>query len=183
VLTTNRAGFKIGVLPSDNILWAIGMIAYQWSALENDLDVWLGVAGITPPSRAAGQRASFKERARLFRQTVEERAAEPARSQLLAIIDRTTGMQAERDKIIHRNWGAPDGERLNDIRNFQFGGKKGIDDWRITYAKLREIALKIDELRADLYQLVFRYGKRADAEGFLQSNAWRRICGEPEPGR
>lgn len=179
MLKPSRKGFRFGIPLGDNIIWAIGMIAYQWSSLENDIDLWIGATGTVSPSRQAGQRASFKERARLLRQLAEERAVEPGRSQLTSIIDRATGMQIERDEVIHRRWGAPSDSQLDDLRLFEQHRARRSDERRIDYQRLRDTALKIDTLRADLAQLIFTYGKRDDAEGFLLSVAWQRISGTP----
>lgn len=178
MLTTNRKGFTLGMPVSDNELWGIGLVSYQWSRLEHIIGLWTAVSfGGKAPQRSPGQRASFKERAQLLRETVEANAVEPWRARMVALVNQATGMQAERDKIIHWLWSEDDRERVG-VADW-VGGNPGT--WAIDYAKLREIALKIDAISGGFFKLALETGRRPSAEGMLLSVAWQRICGIPNP--
>lgn len=178
MLTTNRKGFKIAMPISDREIWGIGLVTYQWSALEHTIDNWTNVATGSAITRSAGQRASFKERANFLRETVTAKAVEPAKSDLTNLIDRAKAMQSERDKVVHWLWSQDELQRPG-VLEWRNKGKWGT--WKADYGKLRHIALKIDDISAGFWQLMLRYGKHPTKDYGLLSIAWQRICGIQNP--
>jgi hypothetical protein len=161
---------------SDDEITGIGLVTYQWSLMEHMLALWTDIALGHPLTRGP-KRIAFKDRADIFRSQVKEKAVEPWRTQLIGLIDQATGMQAERDKVVHWLWSEDDLKRpgIMDWRD----GKSG--KWNVDYEKLKKIALKIDSIHDGFCQIVFATGKRTKAEGYLLSIAWQRVCGNNNP--
>ncbi len=53
--------------------------------------------------------------------------------------------------------------------------------WKVNYGKLKDIALKIDAINADFYQMMLQNGLSPGGKSGLLSVAWQRICGIQNP--
>lgn len=160
------------VVPTDRQLWAIGMVAVQWSGLE--LSVRMFVYGLTATDQPARGRfdatQNTKRRLDQFYALVDERMMEPPRTNLLALIDRIRGVQAERDKIIHGAWESnPVNYQDPDwARSFGLANPKPPYEWKLTFAKINDVARKIDGLNYELMAGILSLG---GAEGLTLSSA------------
>src|SRR5262249_21643070 len=100
-----RAYLKMQFPATDDQLWALGLVAYVWTALENDLDFWVYWANENRMPTVDGKRLGFRKRARFFKNIVKEQAREPYRQGPIDCIDGILDVQTERDRLIHWLWG------------------------------------------------------------------------------
>ncbi len=107
MLPSTRRQFKLNVAPSDNELMAIGMVAVHWSALEQLAKVYAHAFADGDEAWRSDYDTTLvtKHRYRKLREIVDQKAKEPYRTDIINIIDAITGIQAERDKIVHRRLG------------------------------------------------------------------------------
>lgn len=174
-------GFKIEPPVRDKELWAIGLVVVEWAFLENDLDSWASCAnGGKLLRREEGNPYGFKETVRFIKERVEALGVEPPKSEFIDILVTILGVQAERDKIVHRMWntGPPGRPEQLTVSAIKKGG--GWDDWRLDATKMVDVARKIDDLRARLYQLILKHGEIKKGS-LRQERAWQRICGKQDP--
>jgi len=166
----SRKGFRNGISVSDKVIYGIGMVSYQWSCIENFIDIWILNTRGQPAEAILGNQSTFMQRAKLLRDTVHQQATEPWRTRLIRIIDQITGTKGERDRIIHHLW-ALDGERPS-VTNIRPSSKE--DVWKIDYPKLRAVALKLDAHRHSLIAVQLEACASSDGPKTIE-NAWRHI--------
>lgn len=173
----NRPFLKIQIPAAEEDLWALGLVAYVWTALENDLDLWTYTAnGRKMPTTEDGKRLGFRGRARFLKEIIKAKVNEPPRKLFIDTIDGILGIQDERDRLLHWLWGENE------------EGGVGVSDWKeqkktnagfapreftVSVARLIELTQKIDGYRATLAEIMFSNGSK---DGFiLLSNAWQHI--------
>lgn len=178
---TERNGFRIQSPLTDEQIWGIGMVTYQWGSLENDFDFWINAIQGQPITRSSGQRASLKERMRVLRVEVDQKAVEPFRTKFLSAIDTAKEIQDERGAIVHQLWVE------------QPNGKTGVSEWRnkkgkrwtekaIDFQSLKKLILKIDGIRAELLEVFLKSCLEAgeNPSGMTLSTAWQHISRKPD---
>jgi hypothetical protein len=179
----SRKKFRFQVTPSDSQLWAIGMVAVQWSLLEGHLKAAHGLCGDDAATREKfDQTLVFRLRLRMVRDLIDRTIMEPFRNDLIAIIDRTGALALERDRIIHGTWSSskpppakPDEPGPLDEATEVSGSAnpKPAFEWKLTYERLLETARKIDSLHGELMNYLARIV--GNPPTFLMSDALRRI--------
>jgi hypothetical protein len=110
---------------------------------------------------------------------VEGLITEPWRTELLAIIQATSGMQQERDRIVHGTWGRDERQYStpDKVEVFNWTGPKRRFDWMLTYADIRNVARKIDKINKAYFELLLNAA--GQPETFLVSDALKRISRRP----
>lgn len=153
-------------------IWALGLVVFEWTALENELDLWTYIANGSVVPDKDGPRLGFKRRAHLLKEIVRRDVQEPHKSNFVSIIDRVLGVQAERDKLVHWLWG--DSEGGIGVADWRSHFKT--PDWNFDFKRLVAVSQKIDGLRNELIQIALQNGEKDGV--IFQSNAWHRICGK-----
>lgn len=143
-----RKKFQFQVTPSDRELWAIGMVAVQWSLLENWMNTCvIGLVQFDPEARKVyDQTHSLEARIEQWRHLAKTEMLEPYRSSMLALINRVAETKQMRDRIIHGTWSSND-----PVATVTMGGKpKHPFQWRLNYGKIKEVAHRIDSMMIDI---------------------------------
>ena len=188
-LFTARKKFRFQIAPSDRQLWAIGMVAVQWSQLEMWMTVF--VNGLTeddlPARDQFTQTIAFKTRHRQFRALVEGKTLEPYRTSLLAIIDRIAETQQMRDRIIHGTWGSGEAAPNNPLESsathvFSWQQKpRAPFEWKLTYGQIVETALRIDEIVSAMFEFLLNTAGRP--QHFSTAETLQQIQRKPDRGQ
>jgi hypothetical protein len=180
-----RKKFNFQVTPSNRQLWAIGMVAVQWAAVEQ----WMNfiVQGLTQNDTATKETYektwSFSARLDIWELLADTKIIEPWRTQMLSLINETRQVQDQRDKIIHGTWG---GEKNTDQVSQEAKGVFNLSkphhpfDWKADYGTILKVALRIDRLQQSLFPF-FRTTAAKD-EFITSTEALRRILRTPNPG-
>lgn len=171
MLTANKNGFKVMPAISDNELLGIGLVSHNWSLLESLLDNWLvsALGGPFKPDR--GHRASFVERARKLRQLSQEQLAKHWQQRVDDVIDSALSLKGQRDQIVHGVWGGPGPEAYVTLIDGGIGGTSR----KVRYGKLREIALKIDNVSAQLIQITLESCEASGIHPMTASASWQAM--------
>jgi hypothetical protein len=179
-----RKKFRFQVPPGDNQLMAIGLVAAQWGIVENNLT--LIAHGIYGDDQAAkiqyDKLQNFRKRSDILRDLIDRRVVEPHRTALLAHLDHVGSIVIQRDRIIHGLWGGENSDQDTDsgaTHSFSWTAPKPIYNWRLSYAEILSVALKIDRLVWDIHQ--YFAGVMGNPPRFLLSDALRKISRPPEP--
>jgi hypothetical protein len=172
--TIIRNEFKIEIPASDEVLWGFGVIVYEWTCLENELDLWVYTANGSEVPNKDGKPVGFKSRVRLLKEIVQAEVLEPHKTEFVSTIDGTLGMQFERDRLVHWLWG-DDGHGNMGVTDWR--KKPQMPEWNFDLKKLVGIAKKIDGFRARLMHISLQNGEKDGL--ILQSVAWQRISGKP----
>lgn len=177
----SRKKFRFDVPPTDRQIWAIGMVTVQWSALE----MWTRsfVHALNGQDAEAIKRFDetlvSKQRYRQFRNAVLQKVKPAYQHALLAIIDRITGLQQERDRIVHGAWGDTGPE--TPISVFHFGKPRKPFDWRLNFGQIVDVALKIERLSCDLVDYAMKHLPKPTPAQFSFADALQYILNKPEP--
>jgi hypothetical protein len=179
-----RPYLKMQFPATDDQLWGLGLVAYVWTALENDLDMWVYWANQNKmPVTEDGKRIGFRSRARYLKKLVKEQVLEPFRQPFVDCIDGILGVQEERDRLIHWLWGQnSEGEiSVADWKEPKKGPNGMFEqrEWKVDMDTMVKLATKADGYRATLGEFMFTHGK--SEHGFRLSHAWFRMCGKPVP--
>jgi hypothetical protein len=174
-------------MPSDNQLKAIGLVAAQWSVIDNNLTVLAhGLYGEDRAAREEFDRMQvFRHRLRMVRDLVDRQIREPFRTYMLQHVDKIGSIVIERDKIIHGMWGgAEENPAEKDgpygaTHSFNWSGPKPSYDWRLSYGRIMEVALKIDALGFELFDFLAKV--MGSPPSFQYNEALQRISRQPSP--
>jgi hypothetical protein len=181
---TWRKKFRFQVPTGDRQLMAIGLVATQWGIIENTLaTIAYGIYGDDQTARAEYDKLRvFRKRSDVLRDLIDRRVVEPYRTDLLSHLNRVGSLVLERDRIIHGLWGGEDSAQDPDhgaTHAFNWTAARPIYNWRLSYADILRVALKIDQLVFDIHQ--YFAGVMGNPPNFLLSDALRRISRPPEP--
>ncbi|PDT87474.1 hypothetical protein CO669_25240 [Bradyrhizobium sp. Y36] len=170
----SRNRFAYNPAIPDRQLWAIGMVATQWSMTE-----WLLEAEIRKLAGANSELIekhkalrSLRERLDFFENRIQETSQEPLRSRASSFVGRIRNLSSKRNEILHRMWGGgmPSGDSWNNpedypetdaalLRQHRDKYKAKSDDasatihWRLTFSETRKIAVEISALNRDFIML------------------------------
>ena len=161
----SRKKFRFDVPPTDRQIWAIGMVTVQWSALE----MW--TRSFVHALNGQGYRQ--------FRDTVLQKVKPAYQHALLAIIDRITGLQQERDRIVHGAWADTGPE--TPISVFHFGKPRKPFDWRLNFGQIVDVASKIERLSCELVDYAMKHLPKPTPAQFSFADALQYILNKPEP--
>jgi hypothetical protein len=168
MLTAKTDGFKVMPAISDNELMGIGLVSHNWSVLEAMLDDWLLAANGGPFKAERGHRASFVERARRLRHLSLEQLRGQWAERVGGVIEKALSLKGQRDQIIHGIWGGGSGDAYVRLIDCGVGGASR----KVRYGKLREIALKIDGVSAQLLQVALESCEVAGLKPITLRGSW-----------
>ncbi len=180
-----RKKFSFQVAPSNRQLWAIGMVAVQWAAIEQWMNlIVIGLTHDAPEVREEyGKTWSFSARIDFWELLAQTHVIEPWRTKMLAAINETRQVQELRDKIIHGTWG--DKKASSTIGNpvadrvSNWSKPHHPFEWKADYGTILKVALRVDAL----HQMLFPFLRTtATPDEFITSDeALRRISRKPTP--
>lgn len=183
-----RQKFRFQVTPSDRQLWAIGMVAVQWGAIEQFVKVF--VHGLTNPDDAKDPARKLFDSTRPMHMRLSqwttlttERMNAPWRERLLPLINETRQVQDLRDKIMHGAW--DDNERSGpfDPRDahgvFSWGQPRSPFSWKLTYGDILKVALRMEQLQVNLIAFCVDAGDKSLGQNPNCGDALRRISNIP----
>jgi hypothetical protein len=175
----------------DQELWAIGMVAVQWSILEGHIKaVAHGLFGDDNAARVEFDNAlGFQRRLRMLREPIDRRVINLFRADLIDIVDYIGAIAIGRDKIIHGTWSShqpppprPDEPRPSDETTHVSTTAKPRTtlDWRISYDRTIAAVPKIDAASSRLSNYLASVVGKPSL--FLMSDALQRISRPPDSG-
>lgn len=176
----SRQQFKFQIAPSDRQVWAIGMVAVNWTLIETIMQ--MVASGLCKnDAEALGkfeQTRSFKIRLDLLKAIVEQNMAPPHKENFLALVQETKATQQLRDRIIHGIWGD---EGPGSVASpFNWMKPHQPFEWKLDFGSIKKVALRIDDLSAQWYEAIMR-GESGD--NILMSDALQRKCRKPSPSQ
>jgi hypothetical protein len=168
----NRFNYNPGV--PDRQLWAIGMVAVQWSMTETLVEQQIQNFIRNDPALLEQYKKvrSFRSTLDFFQTQIELKAQEPLRSLAFAFVERIRNLSSQRHEIMHRVWGGgmqegsgnnPESHPTTDAALLRQPGDKPkktkSEDgranlhWRLTFSGIRKVATDIATLNRDLFML------------------------------
>jgi len=175
--TNARKKFSHNVPPSDRQLWAIGMVVVQWNAIE--MWVRIFVSAFTeennpddPIRKILESTRSMSMKLDLWEELSRKHVKPEWLPEILKLITETRQVLDTRDKIVHGLWG--------DSGPFSWGRPGHPFKWNAIYGDILTVALRIDRLQSQMFELCFRASGVKDGDPFRASTALRRICSEPD---
>ena len=149
-----RKKLRLQLTPSDRQLWAIGVVAVQWSQFE----IWVQIIGQTllegrPDELSAfNANRSVKGRIAICEREVGRQLREGPGRRLLTMFREAKDLQDQRDKIVHNQWTGEVEQEAKAVFNWvpphpQF-------EWKLDFGGIFAVARKFDELNADMSELV-----------------------------
>jgi hypothetical protein len=171
MLTFSQKGFKFQLPISDNEIWCIGMIACQWSSLEDLIDNFIAHVNNGPALTSNGAPMSFNSRVKLVKEIITNKILEPSiRDSFLLIVNRIHSMQDERDKVIHHIWSDTNGTKTI----FDWRKKSKISERKMDAVKLRNLAVRIEASKLDFLEFLINNGKVKPGQPLFET-AWLNI--------
>jgi len=158
MLPSRRKELRFQLPPSNNELWAIGVVAVQWTHIEMYM---LGFVHALIPDSSAPERQVF-DTTRAFDQRIDQwevlirrDIAEPHASNLLAVTQRIKNAQQMRDRIMHSTWSGkltPDNEDLQARGVFNWSKPHARFEWNLDFGKLMYVARTLDAILIDILE-------------------------------
>lgn len=173
----SRKKLRVQIPPSDNQLWAIGVVVVKWTYVEQLIKVF--VHSFTdennpndPIRKEFDSTRSMQMRVDHWEKLAQERIRPEWRAQMLALINETRLLQDQRDKIVHGTWAGRDGEADGPFN----WAKPGHDfSWALDFSGLMKVVMRIDHHQYAMMELAFQaYGARPETD-FTIGTALRRI--------
>jgi hypothetical protein len=184
MLTTSaRKKFKFQVEPSDRQLWAIGMVAVTWTAIEFMVTTQVHALTDTGSAerKAFDSTRSMDLRLDQWDELVRQKIIEPWQNTLRGLVNEARHVKDMRDKIIHGMWGGKQNDpKLPDSGTeahgaFRFGKPHAPFSWQLNYGDILKVALRIDTLQLNLFEFCFEAAEVKPGETFVFSDALKRI--------
>lgn len=177
MVVTARNPFTAKPAISDNQIFAIGAVCYQWSQLENHIDMWIKAATGSSFDSGKGQRTSFGERVRHLRSVVSTSVSEPWKAQIDRVLGLALDQKGQRDRVVHWQWGVDERERPG-VANWVAGKP---DVWSVDYGRVIKIAKDSEALTLSLQMIILENGRNDANSMILLSQAWKKICQPVSP--
>jgi hypothetical protein len=180
-----KTGLHVEPLPSNEELWAIGLVAYLWNIYSNHITEWGMILTRTDPAarRVFSETIGLKQRTRLVRELIRRNAKPEYRKQWIDIVDRGGSLQIQRDKIVHGDWAytaATDTKPEGPKFLWDHFKAKGDYVWKLNYETIFETAKKIDKLILDC--LIFRFELMRPEDGAnFRPSLLRRLTSPDRP--
>lgn len=102
-----KTGLHVEPAPSNEELWATGLVAYLWNIYANHITEYgMALTRADPAARKVFlETIGLKQRTRLVRELIRRYAKPEYQKQWTDLINRGGSLQIQRDKIIHGDWG------------------------------------------------------------------------------
>jgi hypothetical protein len=153
-----KTGLHIEPIPSNEELWATGLVAHLWNIYSNHLTEYGNVLTRTDQAsrRVFRETIGIKQRVKLVRALIRRYAKPEYHKQWIDIIDRGGSLQIHRDKIVHGDWGgAPYDVATKEIVGvkhlYDHFQQKGDYTWKLDYDAIFNVAKQIDKLVLDCF--------------------------------
>ena len=105
-VTNTRRKFEIfDPMLTDRQLWALGMIVFQWSALEKLIDQHVSAFLEDDTLAKFTETRSFSTRRRIWIEAIKSGLMEPHRSNYLKFASEIGDLQTQRDNYVHGVYG------------------------------------------------------------------------------
>lgn len=146
-----RKPFRFQVSPSDHQLWAIGMVAVQWSSFEALFVLTAEFLLAVEPEQLARfkQDRRMERRLDIVRDGIERDVVEPYRGRLLTVLKSARQLKVERDRYMHNQWGGSSDDPVNSPMadtNFNMSTGMPFFSWKLDFGRIRKTALDIELL-------------------------------------
>ncbi|SDP92640.1 hypothetical protein SAMN05428967_4490 [Phyllobacterium sp. YR620] len=152
MLTANRKGFRMMPAISDNEIFGIGLVSFNWAALENLIELLNATA--TAEQQVNYQRSSFVERVQRLKKEAKAQLNEKWATRLTSALDMVLSVKGHRDQVVHWMW-SEDKDGNPGVSNM---GSPRFIERRIDYGKLKEIALQIDRSHTRIWDIFYEAG-------------------------
>lgn len=169
MMLNQRKKLRLQLAPSDRQLWAIGVVAVQWSQFE----MWVQIVGQTLLEGRDEELARFnsnrsvKGRIEVCEREVAGHLHDGPRASLLSLFRRAKDLQDQRDKILHNQWtGAPDDEAK---AVFNWAPPHPKFEWKLDFGRIMTVASGIDELNASIAELIISESPDKTLGGLVRS--------------
>lgn len=152
-MITARNKLRFQIAPGDRQVWAIGMVAIQWTLIEN----WVGslghglteITGDTQAREQFDQTRAFSSRLEQVEALAEMHLQPAAWATLKALFIRIKDAKFMRDRIIHGSWsGTPSGQQLS---TFNWLKPRQPFEWKLDYSGIVKVVRLIDDLANGLF--------------------------------
>lgn len=179
MLRSRRKKIRFQLPPSDNELWAIGVVAVQWSQVETFMVgfVHAMVPETSPDRKSFDETYSFETRCEQWKNLIRDRIKEPSATQLSEVVRRVRNAQQMRDRIMHASWSGKltkDNEDLSSKGVLNWSKPRSPFDWDIDFGKLMHV---INTILVDLLSVTgwAQLSAARPAQAVLLSDALRQI--------
>jgi hypothetical protein len=165
-MITARNKLRFQIAPGDRQVWAIGMVAIQWTLIENwNTSLGIGLTEITGDKAAReqfDQTRPFSSRLEQVEALAELHLQVAAWATLRALFLRIKDAKFMRDRIIHGTWsGAPNAVNLS---TFHWNKPQQPFEWKLDYTGILKVVRLIDELAHGLSMfLINNAGGKTDS--------------------
>ena len=181
-MITARNKLRFQIAPGDRQVWAIGMVAIQWTLIEKWITTFgIGITEVTG-EKAAREQFDITRAFNMRLDQVEalcERHLQPATwATLRAIFLRIKDAKVQRDRIIHGAWsGTPTGTKLSV---FSWEKPQHAFEWKLDYGGTLKVVKLIDDLAHQLFLFMLSNKGEMTTEFTLQ-DALRHTLRKPDP--
>jgi hypothetical protein len=174
-----KTGLQIEPIPTNEDIWAIGLVAYLWGIYEAHLHSY----GMLLTRHDKDARRIFKEtiglrqRHRMVRVLIRRNAKSEYHKEWTNLINRGGSLQIQRDKIIHGNWASlmsKDGKPAGKPFIHDAMERKGKYKWTVDYNGIFETARQIDRLVIDCIFFQMALWEPKDGTG-IRASLLRRL--------
>lgn len=180
-----KTGLHLEPIPSNEELWATGLVTHLWTIWENHLTEYGRVLTMHDPAarKVFRKQKSLKTKARMVREMILYKVKPEYRTAWISLVNRGGSLQIQRDRIVHWDWTI----RVSDTS--QQTGPKVVSDWfrgqshiaqHMDYDSIFGIARQIDKLLLDC--LFFRLELMLPSDGGdLRPALLRRLLAPDRP--
>jgi len=180
MLPNARKKFRFQVQPSDRQLWAIGMVAVQWTGIEFMLTSCAqGLTDDGEPERTKlDSTRAMDARLDQFEELVKKRVLPDWQKRLLELTNEARQVKELRDKIVHGMWGSKQNssaEETDAHGAFRWGKPQVPFNWKLDYGSILKVALRIDGLQYQLMSFSFDANGGDKGQGVLLGGSLKKI--------
>jgi hypothetical protein len=182
-----KTGLHIEPIPSNEELWATGLVAHLWNIYSNHITEYGNVLTRTDPAarRDFTETIGIKQRTKMVRELIRTYAKLEYRKQWTEIINRGGSLQIQRDKIVHGDWAGgywPGAQQDNFRPKFLYDHfqRKSDYEWKLDYDSIFNVAKQIDKLILDCTMFSFELMRPEDG-GDVRPSLLRRLIAPDRP--
>jgi hypothetical protein len=174
-----KTGLQVEPIPTNEDLWAIGLVAYLWGIYEAHVHQYGMILTLHDKDarRAFVATNGLRQRTRKVRELIRIYAEPNSSTEWLDLVNRGASLQIQRDRIIHGNWAQNMGAEGKPI------GRPFVHDameikrkykWAVDYNGIFATARQIDKLIVDCSDFQMAKWQPSDG-GNLRASLLRRL--------